>query len=177
MFRNIFLILTLSFFILVSCSDNGKPESGKEIVADSTATDNFDELMEDTDSGALPETGGVINTDTVKPQPDAVEKPEIKESTADYTKKPLVGVVVSLDAVIKGDNTKINKQQAKEIAEKGGILAVKAGEQIYFVYFDDGTFGSKRLAGFAVYNKIGMIGKAKVVDGMNIFIASLIEEM
>lgn len=177
MFKNIFFILSLSFFILISCSEKSKPETGKEVVTDSTATDNFDELMEDTNSDSLPETGGTINSDTVKPQPEAIEKTEIKESSADYTKKPLIGVVISLDAVIKGDNTKINKQQAKEIADKGGILVVKAGEQVYFVYFDDGTFGSKRLAGFAVYNKIGLIGKAKVVDGMNIFIASLIEEM
>lgn len=95
--------------------------------------------------------------------------------------KPIKGKVVSLNDIVGGGSGKVNKDQAKELAEKGNPIVFMVGEgksaKIYFVYNEDGTFAGKKLAKYADNEFVGIIGKTKKVKGLNIIIAEMIESM
>ena len=57
------------------------------------------------------------------------------------------------------------------------VFCVEKGKscKIYFVYNSDGTFAGKKLAKYANNKKVGIVGKAKTVSGINIIIADMIE--
>jgi len=91
--------------------------------------------------------------------------------------KPIKGQVVSFNDLVMGGTGKVTKDQAKELAEKGNPIVFKSGKTIYFVYNEDGSFASKKLASFANNEFVGIVGKTKKVNGINIIIASMIESM
>lgn len=101
----------------------------------------------------------------------------VTELAAQKAPKPLKGVVVSFDDIVKGGTGKVTKDQAKELTEKGSAMVFKVGKKIYFVYNEDGTFASKLLAKYASSEFVGIVGKTKTVNGINIIIASKIEMM
>ena len=82
------------------------------------------------------------------------------------------------DDIASGKHTKLNKEKAKEMATAGKLFVVKSEEgDIFFVLNEDGTFATKRLAGYCNNKKIGIIGKTRQIDEMNIIIAQLMEGM
>ncbi len=91
--------------------------------------------------------------------------------------KPIKGQVVSFNDVVFGGKGNITKDQAKELAEKGNPIVFKSGKTIYFVYNEDGSFAGKKLASYANNETVGIVGKTKKVNGINIIIASIIESM
>jgi len=95
--------------------------------------------------------------------------------------KPLKGKIVSLNDIVGGGTGKVNKEQAQELAEKGNPIVFMVGNgksaKIYFVYNEDGTFAGKKLAKYANNENVGIIGKIKKVNGLNIIIAETIESM
>lgn len=106
-------------------------------------------------------------------------------SATTYSKapaKPMKGRVASFtDIVVMGGDGTVDKVKATEMAEKGQpiVFVVGAGKsaKIYFVFNEDGTYGGKNLAKYANNKFVGIIGKTKKVNGINIIIASQIESM
>ncbi len=172
MFKYLILILLSVSFLFVSC-DNKKPEEvKKEEKVNQEATDNFDALVEGTTSADNTDkvASESINSDTLKAQPESSQSVAV-----DYSKKPLVGAIIAISDIATGNFRKLNKDMAKQLVANGEILAVKAGDNIYFVYNEDGSLASKKLAGYANNSQVMMTGKAKVIDDVNIFIVNLME--
>jgi len=97
-----------------------------------------------------------------------------KKSTSS---KPIKGQVVSLNDLVLNGKGRITKDQAKELAEQGNPIVFLSGKTVYFVYNEDGSFAGKRLANYANNEVVGIVGKTKKVNGLNIIIASIIESM
>ena len=97
--------------------------------------------------------------------------------TESYSQKPIQGQVVSFNDIVKGGKGTVTKEEAKTLAENGNPIVFKSGKKIYFVYNEDGTFASKKLANYANNAKVGIVGKTKKVNGIDIIIASMIDSM
>ncbi len=110
----------------------------------------------------------------------AYSKVDKKKAEAKPT-KPTKGYVANLSDILKGGNGKINSAKAKELLNNCHplVLAVESGKKIkvYFVYHPDGTFAAKKLADYASAKAIGVVGKIKTVQGMNMIIADAIQPM
>jgi hypothetical protein len=95
--------------------------------------------------------------------------------------KPIQGKVVSLNEVVTGSFTAWKKADAEAAANQGTPFVLMVGEgakaKIYFVYNEDGSFASKKLAKYSFNKKIGVVGKTKTVNGLQIIIAETIEAM
>jgi len=95
--------------------------------------------------------------------------------------KPMKGQVASLNDLVMGGTGKIDKAKATELAEKGSPIVFITGKgksaKVYFVYNADGTFAGKNLAKYANNITVGIIGKVKKINGLNILIAETIESM
>ncbi|MFH1050166.1 MAG: hypothetical protein V1779_04450 [bacterium] len=95
--------------------------------------------------------------------------------------KAIKGYVASLDDIVLGGTGKVDKAKATELAEKGSPIVFVTGKgksaKIYFVYHEDGSFAAKKLAKYASNTNVGIIGKAKKINGLNILIAESIESM
>lgn len=107
----------------------------------------------------------------------AISSTDVMAQTKKKPAKPIKGQVVSFNDLAMGGTGKVTKDQAKELAEKGNPIVFKSGKTIYFVYNEDGTFAGKKLANYANNENVGIIGKTKKVNGINIIIASMIESM
>ncbi|MDX9791561.1 MAG: hypothetical protein WC313_02730 [Candidatus Kapaibacterium sp.] len=94
-----------------------------------------------------------------------------------YSQKPIQGQVVSFNSIVMGGNGKVSKDEAKKLADSGNPIVFKSGNKIYFVYNEDGSFAGKKLANYASNDKVGIVGKAKKVNGVDIIIATMIESM
>ncbi len=94
-----------------------------------------------------------------------------------FAQKPIKGQVVSLNDIVMGGKGKITKEQAVELAEKGSPVVFKSGKKIYFVYNEDGTFAGKKLAKYASNEVVGIVGKTKKINGIEIIIATMIDSM
>jgi outer membrane protein assembly factor BamB len=179
------LLLISGMMFVISCgSEEKQPELDQ--------LDSVDELIEGLDSA---DEGGsttdvIAVEDTVKTGvPTESEKAvaggdeQPSESVApakpgDYSNKPLVGHIASMNDLVMGGSGKVNKAQAQELANKGNLIVFKSTNgDVYFVYNEDGTFAGKKLANYANNDKVGMLGKSKVVDGLNVFIMTLMESM
>lgn len=95
--------------------------------------------------------------------------------------KPLKGKVVSLAKFVIDGKGEVNREQATKEADEGKPIVFLVGDgkkaKIYFVFNEDGSFASKRLAKFADNKFVGIVGKTKVVNGINIIIAEMIESL
>lgn len=178
--KSIFSLLLLIVMItFISCGkEEPKPELEK--------VESVDDLIQELDDSANKADDVIITQDTSKavagntPQQTAPAAEDVVAApvSSDYSKKPLQGTVVSLNDIVMGGNGKINKQAAQSLVASGNFVVLKAVDgNIYFVYNEDGTFASKRLAGYANNEKVGLLGKAKTIDGINVFIMNLIEAM
>ncbi|ROL56003.1 hypothetical protein D9V84_09645 [Bacteroidetes/Chlorobi group bacterium Naka2016] len=110
-------------------------------------------------------------------------KADVKQSTATKPKsgKPLKGKVISLSKFVLDGKGIVKKEEAMKEADEGKPIVFLVGEgkkaKVYFVFNEDGSFAGKKLAKFADNNFVGIIGKTKVVNGLNIIIAEMIESM
>ncbi len=91
--------------------------------------------------------------------------------------KPIQGQVLSLNDLVIGGKGKVSKEEATKLVEKGNPLVFKSGKKIYFVYNEDGSYAGKKLANFANAEKVGIVGKTKKVQGIDIIIMTLIDAM
>ncbi len=174
------MLVVMASVLFISCNENKTPEEKtKEVTKDKAAADNFDDLVAGSTNDTLKQEAESESKTTA--ETTAAEKTEANETTSvkgnDYSKTPLVGEIVVLTDLGTGNFRKLTKESAKSLVSQGHTLVLKVGQAIYFVYNEDGSSASKKLSGYANNVKIGMIGKAKVVDGVNIFIASMIESM
>lgn len=175
MYKYLILIL-LSISILFVACDNNKPEEvKKDEQVNQEATDNFDALVEEgneeVDEPAAYTTDSLsANTDTLKSQPDASAS-----SAGDLTKKPIEAQIIVVSDIVTGNFRKLTKDIAKQLVANGEILAVKTSDNVYFVFNQDGTLASKKLAGYANNNKVMLAGKTKTIDGVNIIIVDVME--
>jgi hypothetical protein len=123
-----------------------------------------------------------------KAEPAKVEQKQKSETKADVKKeankkagKPLKGRVISLAKYIIDNNGTVSKDEAMKEADEGKPIVFLVGEgkkaKIYFVFNEDGSFAGKKLAKYASNKYVGIIGKQKVVGGLNIIIAEMIESM
>jgi len=123
-----------------------------------------------------------------KAEPAKVEQKQKTETKADVKKeankkagKPLKGRVISLAKYIIDYNGTVSKDEAMKEADEGKPIVLLVGEgkkaKIYFVFNEDGSFAGKKLAKYASNKYVGIIGKQKVVGGLNIIIAEMIESM
>lgn len=177
-FLSLFVISTM--IIISSCGEDEKQAELEKV-------DSIDELIEDMDSAK--DNNMTIDTISIAPAPEEPAPTEqntnneavnqVEQSiTSDYSKKPLQGTVLNFNDLMIGGSGKVNKEKALDLVSKGNMIVLKAVDgRLFFVYNEDGSFAGKRLAGFANNDKVGLIGKAKVVDGLNIFIMNLIEAM
>lgn len=97
--------------------------------------------------------------------------------TESFSQKPIKGQVVSFNDLVMGGKGKVTKEQATQLAESGNPIVFKSGKKIYFVYNDDGTFAGKKLAKYANNEFVGIVGKVKKVNGIDIIIATMIDSM
>lgn len=110
-------------------------------------------------------------------------KADVKQTTDTKPKsgKPLKGKVISLAKFIIDGKGIVTKDEAMKDADDGKPIVFLVGEgkkaKIYFVFNEDGSFASKKLAKFADNKFVGIVGKTKVVNGLNIIIAEMIESM
>ena len=108
----------------------------------------------------------------------AKKKADTKKAVA---AKPIKGFVASLNDLMMGGTGKVNKDQAQTLAGNGQPVVLAVGEgkkvKIYFVYNSDGTFGGKNLAKYGNNTTVGVFGKTKTVNGINLIIADMIESM
>lgn len=178
LFLSLFVIVGILFFS--SCgNEEQKPELQEVESVDDLVQEpeqvNTDTVKVDSVAPAvtkieakekLPETGGQTET------------PAVVSAAGDYSKKPLQGTVVSFNDLVTGGTGKVNKATAQDLVSKGNLIVLQATDgNLYFVYNEDGTFAGKRLAGYANNEKVGLLGKSKVVDGIHVFIMNLIEAM
>ncbi|MBX3043419.1 MAG: hypothetical protein KIT33_05350 [Candidatus Kapabacteria bacterium] len=173
------LLLIAGMIFVSSCgSEEKQPELDK--------IDSVDELIEEMEAPAetIEDTvEAVIETpaevkvdadDTKKPAAESTPQPK----AGDYSTKPLEGTVVSLNALVMGGNGKVSKAEAQNLQSSGNLILFRATNgTVYFVYNEDGSFAGKRLANFANNDKVGLLGKAKTVNGINTFVMTLIEGM
>lgn len=110
-------------------------------------------------------------------------KADVKQSVSQQKKsgKPLKGKVISLSKFVLDGKGTVNKEEATKEADEGKPIVFLVGEgkkaKIYFVFNEDGSFAGKKLARYADNKFVGIIGKTKVVNGLNIIIAEMIESM
>jgi len=114
-------------------------------------------------------------------QKQETTKAEVKKETKKKAGKPLKGRVISLAKFIVDNNGTVTKDEATKEADEGKPIVFLVGEgkkaKIYFVFNEDGSFAGKKLAKYANNKFVGIIGKQKVVGGLYIIIAEMIESM
>jgi len=168
------LLIIVGMIFVNSCgSDEKKPELEQ--------VDSLDELIQELDTAETKDTVVAVTPEEVVIKETPKEKtPETTPvaKAGDYSSKPIEGNVVSLNGLVMGGNGKVSKAEAQALAGNGNLILFRATNgTVYFVYNEDGSFAGKRLANFAHNDKIGMLGKSKVVNGVNVFIMTLIESM
>ena len=99
-------------------------------------------------------------------------------ATKTTTPKPLKGKIVSLDDVVKGKkDLKLTKEKPNELLADGTPLVFLYNKKIYFVQTEGGDFAFKKIVSFAHREWVGITGKTKTVNGINIIIMSDINAM
>jgi hypothetical protein len=158
------LLFGALMFSFIACGEKKEeaplPEESIESIIDSVET-----------------TPEVIDTVATVPEVPKKETDKAPAAPADTRSKPLEGYVASLDGLVQGGTGKVSKADANAIVGRGGILVFKSGNKVYFVYNEDGSFASKRLANFASAEKVGILGKAQSKNGINMFIMTMIDAM
>ena len=171
------LLYLLTAFVIAgminSCGgDKDKPETPKQeqVVEQKT-----------TPAEEAPVVEEKIEEVTAAPEKTEVKTGDKKETpkvaSGDYTKNPLIGEIVSLDHLVQGGNGRVSKSEAKALIAKGSLILLKSNNKVYFVYLEDGNFAGPKLASYAKAPKVGLLGKAKTVKGMNMFIMTHIDAM
>jgi hypothetical protein len=97
------------------------------------------------------------------------------KSKADYK---FVGNICDLSKVIKGGEGKLSKEKAAKLLSRAQPLVLKTEKgKVYFVFNADGSYAGKKLAAYAGSSLVGINGKLKKVNGMNIIIADKMDKV
>lgn len=163
-YLNLLVILSLLAF-MISCG-------GDEKVEETPATDDTEMFQEtlpeaDTTEAETPDTSEV--SEDKAPAPDTTPK--------DYTKTPMEGYIVSLDHLVMGGDGRVSKAEAEEKLSQGKILLFKSGSDVYFVLSEGGSYAGSQLAKYAAAPKVGLKGKIKKSNGVNMFMMTYIDAM
>jgi len=157
----IFILLLLN-----SCGETKKESASEESKGNISSGKTSEETGSSQKKDDIPEGVTILGE-----APEAVE-PEKK----DYTKEALRCQIVLLEDAVSGKFRKLTKPSALEFTEQGKILVVRAENgAIFFVYNEDGSFGSKNLARYAANDFIGILGKTKYKYDLNFIFAEYIE--
>lgn len=126
-------------------------------------------------------TTTTTTTTTTNEAPAPVKKADATKAAAKTTTaktaKPMKGQIVSFNDLVMGGKGKVSKDEAVKLADAGNPIVFQVGKKIYFVYNEDGTFAGKKLAKYAANEFVGIVGKAKTVNGINIIIMTMIDSM
>lgn len=176
------LLIIVGMIFVNSCGgDEKQPELEKVESVDDLIQEIDTVKTQDTVVAVTPDEVVIKETPTTKTPETGGDKPAETAPAAkagDYSSKPLEGTIVSLNGLVMGGNGKVSKAEAQALAGNGNLILFRATNgTVYFVYNEDGSFAGKRLANFAHNEKIGMLGKSKVINGINVFIMTLIESM
>lgn len=86
------------------------------------------------------------------------------------------GKVVDVTKMLKGQNADVTPADVESLRSKGSPVAVKGNDgKVYFIYTESGANATKRLIKVAD-KTVSITGAKKVVNGVNIIIASNIAE-
>lgn len=166
-------LLSLLVISLVACG--GKKE---EAQPETTPQEELAKPAEETVE-ATPE---VVDTTAQEPKKVEEVKEEVKKeepkkapASGDYSTQPMNAFVVALNDVAAGKDGKVSKSEAQSLLTRNQLLAVKNEDNgnVYLVYHSNGTYAGKDLANMADV-KIGILGKAKKVKGVNVIMADKI---
>lgn len=106
---------------------------------------------------------------------------QTKTTTTKKSPKPIVGKVVSLNEVATGNFVEWTKSEADTAAFYGTPFVLMVGKgsnaKIYIVLNEDGSFAGRKLSKYAFNEKVGVVGKKVVKNGLNFIIAETIEAM
>lgn len=116
-----------------------------------------------------------------KKTPKIEQSKQSKSTSKVKSGKPLKGRVVSLSQMLLDKVGTLSKEEAIKQCEEGKPIAFLVGEgkkaKVYFVFNEDGSYAGKKLAKFASNKYVGIVGKTKIINGVNIIIAEIIESM
>ena len=88
-----------------------------------------------------------------------------------YKLEPTItGQAVSLAGIAAGTDGKVTSDNAAELIGQGDMFLLNSNGTLYFVYDNEGNFAGATLAKYAG-KTIGLIGKEKIFEGINIFYA------
>jgi len=167
--KNLMLILmAISLFAMVSCGGDSK-----DVAPETEPT--TEAVVEDTEK--VEETPAVEETteETVAEETTQISESPAKESApATEQKSSWTGNVVNLNAVAIGGDASLTAERAEDLTKRGQLLGFMANNQVYFVYNQDGTYASKKLAKSAG-SQVKISGTAKKMNGINILIAESYE--
>jgi len=164
------IICTFSIVIINSCGEK-KQDAPQETI------EKQEQAPETTKSDSIGPTSSESVDQYETTTGDAPTKEE-PVASMDFSKNPLKCKIILLDDLATGNHRKLNKDLAKQLVAQGKTLVVKDdNNNIYFLYNEDGTLASKRLAGYCNNNYIGVVGKYKNVNSMNMIIVQLVESM
>ena len=94
-----------------------------------------------------------------------------------YAQAPTKGVVIDVTNYLMGGSGTIDKAKAESLVAQGKPLGFLSGGKVYFIYREDGTNAAKKIAKYAKAPSIGIVGKKKTVNGINIIIMTHIDVM
>lgn len=162
------IIITFSMLLIYSCGEK-KQDAPQETI------EKQEQAPEITKSDSV----GPTSSEAVDQFETTTGDAPIKEEPVgkfDFSKYPLKCKIILLDDLATGNQRKLNKDIAKELVTQGKILVVKDdNSNIYFLYNEDGTSTSKRLAGYCNNNYIAVVGKYKKVNDINTIIVTAME--
>ena len=120
-----------------------------------------------------------------KPKPEQIEETPTMEQALeevgnpnDFTEKPLVGELVSIDMATKGDNAPLATAEALNKSMKNDELIVFKGDNsnYYIVVSQNDFIYSPSAFASLAGKKIALFGTAKEVNKVNFFILEKMEE-
>ncbi len=180
MLKKYLVVLLVSALVLnfVACGEK-KEETPlpEETIEDIVKSVEETQVEADTTAAEFVPEPTQVPAQTAKEDKKPADKPAAAAPAGDYTKTPLQGYVASLDGLVGGGTGKVSRDEANAIVSRGGLLVFKAGNDVYFVYNEDGSFAAKRLASFANASNVGLLGKTQTKGGIKIFIMNHIDAM
>jgi hypothetical protein len=162
------IIITFSMLLIYSCGEK-KQDAPQETI------EKQEQAPEITKSDSV---GPAVSESVDQFETTTGDAPVQDEPSAkfDFSKNPLKCKIVLLDDLATGNHRKLSKDIAKDLVAQGKILVVKDDSgNIFFLYNEDGTFASKRLAGYCNNNYIIVVGKYKKVNDINTIIVTAME--
>lgn len=177
--------VSLLMIAVLNCEEAGKKEAQQP--KDQAVTEQPAAIAEQPQAQVAETTPAETTQEPAKTEDIAANTKGLKDantkevaSAEPVTQKagaPLQGRAVSLNSLVTGGSGIVSRAEAIALADKGQPIVFLSGNKVYFVYNADGTYAGSLLAKYAGSEKIGIVGKTKVVKGINIIIQEMIESM